>query len=528
MLLLLSCAQPPAPEPLDPPGLVEIFVEPSAVELVTGSASNEPIQFSATGVYDDGLEEPLELVEWSLSNRSAGDLDEDGLFLPTEDNGGITWVTARLDGVEGSATVSLVYTDALVEDGVDPGLFDGEVSGEREFWLYPPDGVNLPRNTPSIRFMWQDQGASAYRLRFRSDVTDLSVYTASNNWTADVETWQRIVATNAGGSVEVQLEASIVGTVVQDTPRTLWVNRMDATGSIVYWSTTANGFKEIPYGGEATDFLTSNETGRCQGCHVISSRGDVAFTYDGGNGQMGIKEVSDLSDVTTDASLLGNFKAYSPDGEWLVSTYYGGLRLHDGLTGAYLGAIPLSSPVTMPSWSPDGGQLVVVTAASISSDWAFTGGSLATIGVTGPGTFGDVEVLYTPPAGENAYFPEFSPDGHWIVFNRSTGDSYDDVDATVWILGRDGGEPIGLVNANDVGQLTNSWPRWGPLPDDEVLWLTFSSKRAYGDLISGTPQIWVAAFDPERAKAGEDPSYAAFWLPGQSIDQNNHIPVWAP
>ena len=59
-----------------------------------------------------------------------------------------------------------------------------------------------------------------------------------------------------------------------------------------------------------------------------------------------------------------------------------------------------------------------------------------------------------------------------------------------------------------------------------MLWLAFSSQRAYGNIVSGSPQIWVAGFDPALASAGQDPTWPAFWLPGQDPSQNNHIPVW--
>ena len=52
------------------------------------------------------------------------------------------------------------------------------------------------------------------------------------------------------------------------------------------------------------------------------------------------------------------------------------------------------------------------------------------------------------------------------------------------------------------------------------------ARRAYGNVVSGAPQIWVAGFDPERAEVGEDPSWPAFWLVNQDSGQNNHIPVW--
>lgn len=526
-LLVLSCKPAPAPEQAEPPALVAIEIEPDHVELSTGLVVPDAIQFLATGEYDDGEIAALDTVEWSLSNRSVGSLDELGLFTPSADNGGFSYVSARLAGIEGDGEITLTWVDELDEEGVDHTLFDSSVVTEQEFWLYPEDGVNFPRNTPSIRFMWEDLGATAYRLRMRSEVTDLSVYTTSNSWTADVASWQQIVATNAGGSVSVELEASLAGTVIAAPPRSLSVNRLDAEGSIIYWTTTNSGLMSIPYGGEASEYLTSAQTGRCVGCHVLSSQDHIAFTYDGGNGPLGVKNVNDLSDIEASNSVYGNFKAYSPDGEWLVTTLGGALLLYDGLTAEYLGDVPLSAPVTMPTWSPNGDQIFVVTTSGHTYDWTFSGGQLAVIDVYGGGAFSDVTHVYTPTMG-NLCYPEFSPDGRWVAFNQSTQDCYDDSDATLFVMRATGGTPIALEAANKDLNLTNSWPRWGPLPDDDVLWLTFSSRRAYGDLVSGAPQIWVAGFDPERAMNGDDPSWPAFWLPGQATSDNNHIPVWAP
>ncbi|MCP4804795.1 MAG: hypothetical protein GY913_30075 [Proteobacteria bacterium] len=524
----LACKTVPAPEQVEPPALVSIEIEPDHVELSTGLVAPDDIQFVATGEYEDGEIAALDTVEWSLSNRSVGTLDEFGLFTPSPDNGGISYVTARLGGVEGDGEITMTWVDQVNEEGLDPALFDSTVVTEGEFWLYPEDGVNFPRNTPSIRFMWEDMGAFAYRLRLRSDVTDLSVYTTSNSWTADVESWQQIVATNAGGSVEIELEASIAGTIIAAPPRTLSVNRLDAEGSIIYWTTTNSGLMSIPYGGEASEFLTVNQTGRCVGCHVLSSQDRIAFTYDGGNGPLGVKDVNDLSDIEASNTVYGNFKAFSPDGEWLLTTLAGSLLIYDGVTAEYLGEVPLSAAVTMPTWSPNGDQVFVVTTPGHSSDWTFSGGQLGVIDVYGDGAFSDVTAIYSPAMG-NICYPEFSPDGRWVAFNESTQDCYDDSDATLMVMRASGDTPpIELAAANMDLNLTNSWPRWGPLPDDDVLWLTFSSKRAYGDVVSGQPQIWVAGFDPAKAQAGEDPSWPAFWLPGQATSDNNHIPVWAP
>ena len=94
--------------------------------------------------------------------------------------------------------------------------------------------------------------------------------------------------------------------------------------------------------------------------------------------------------------------------------------------------------------------------------------------------------------------------------------------------------PIALTAANQGASLTNSWARWVPFSqsvganDEEVLYLTFSSKRPFGTRrpAAGTPQIWMAPFYPARAAAGMDPSGPAFRMPFQALNDNNHIAQW--
>ena len=66
----------------------------------------------------------------------------------------------------------------------------------------------------------------------------------------------------------------------------------------------------------------------------------------------------------------------------------------------------------------------------------------------------------------------------------------------------------------------------GPAPDDDVLWLAFSSKRSYAIDPGTKPQVWVSAIDPAKILDGEDPSSPAFWLPAQNPDTDNHASIW--
>lgn len=527
LLTLLACSQGFAPDEIPKP--ISLSVEPTDISVVSGPDGADPTLFEAWATYNNGEVRQAEIVEWSVSNRSAGLVDEAGSFVPSDQNGGKTWVLARLAGLEGFATVTVIHSDQVVVDDTDPALFGTAPSAalDPSVLVYPPDGVNIPRNTPSIDFQWQDLGADAYELRFTSGITDIAVLTSATSWEADEDTWQLLAATNAGGTVDMTLSASFGGDVHAAPPITIQVNRMDARGSIVYWSTNAQGLLEIPYGEPAKPYLSAAQSGHCVGCHAISSQGYVAFTYDGGDGSMGLKRTEDMSDVVPhDGGIAANFKTFSPDGRYLLGAFHGGLTLYDGITGAPLWDVATPAPATHVDWSPDGTRVAMVLSDELHTDWVFTDGAVAVMEHLGDGTFGEAQVVVDFGDDTIAYYPAWSPDSRWLAFNRSTGDSYDDPDATLYVVDPDRGSPVRLDAANLTGDLTNSWPRWGPLPDDDILWLAFASKRTYGLVVDGVPQIWLTAFDPFRAQEGADPSWPAFWLPDQASDQGNHIPVW--
>ncbi len=527
LLPILACSQGFAPD--DFPHPVSLTVEPTDISVVSGPSGADPTLFEAFATYDNGDVQPVELVEWAVSNRSAGEVDDTGWFTPSVQNGGTTWVLARLAGLEGQATVTVIYEDALVVGDADPALFSVPASKSLDpsALVYPPDGVNIPRNTPSIHFQWPDLGAEAYQLRFTSGITDIGVVTRETSWEADEATWQQLAATNAGGTVDVTLAASIAGEVHEAAPITVQVNRMDARGSIIYWSTSAAGLREIPYGEPANEYLTSGQSGYCVGCHAISSQGYVAFTYDGGDGPMGVKRTDDLTDVVSHGGgINANFKTFSPDGRYLLGAFRGALTLYDGVTGATLWDVGVDGTATHVDWSPDGSRVALVLTETHHADWVFEGGVIAVMDHVGDGEFGEPRVVADFGDDTNLYYPAWSPDSEWLAFNRSTGDSYDDVDAELYVVDPDQGDPVRLDAANLSTELTNSWPRWGPLPDDDILWLAFASKRTYGNVVSGTPQIWLTAFDPALAKQQADPSWPAFWLPDQEPYEGNHIPVW--
>jgi hypothetical protein len=185
----------------------------------------------------------------------------------------------------------------------------------------------------------------------------------------------------------------------------------------------------------------------------------------------------------------------------------------------------------MPDWSPGGASVVYVLPAKVASwdtggrndeDHEF-GGSLYTLPYTGNGVFGAPSVLVASN-GENNYYPSYSPDGTFIVFDRApastevsaidgcpiqgpTGgvmgfgatskpdaycpnDSYSNPAARLMVVATaSAAQPVDLENANGSAaanptSLSNSWPRWSPFVQSykggKLLWVTFSSTRNYG------------------------------------------------
>jgi hypothetical protein len=176
---------------------------------------------------------------------------------------------------------------------------------------------------------------------------------------------------------------------------------------------------------------------------------------------------------------------------------------------------------------------------------------------SGSGWSAPVEVV-PAKSGWNHYYPAWSPDSQFLVYNESkcnSGDFSDECDAdtnptaTLYAVKPvAGATPIALAKANRGGvldgnntALTNSYPKWSPFVFQRVageatsrlMWITFASKRKFG--LRNLPQsdrggdgtlLWMAAVDPDKVNDGTDPSFTAFVLPFQDYTTSNHIAQW--
>jgi len=575
-LALLGCDGEGGPITYSPVSSVEIL--PADLEIVVSPGEPQVIGYMARITRENGDVEELSELGWESSNLSLGTFADDGEFTSTDLTGGVTIIRGTFLGVTGETVLTVDYHQSVVS-GTAPAnaaeLFDADVeegSADAPSVIYPYDQVRIPRNTPTINFMI-DAGevCTLFHFRFVSSTTEVDVYTTDISYIPEAGVWNAIAANVAGSDTTLQLTgiayhldgdtgvADSAPLAAADTV-TMRISRLDAEGSIYYWSANNEGIYRIKYGAEeAQPYYGRTNSGYCVSCHVISPDGYwLAVSYDGDNAQMGLLELADPTndDAATfvhDDEVLGYFKTFSPDSTTMLASYHGVLTAYDTTTGVELYNVELDQMATMPVWSPDGSQVAVVLAEEISfdRDYYFTEGSIALLDVEEEDWVvgNEPTVLIEAEDGVNNFYPAWSPDGNWLAFNRSWRDigdsglmsynSYDDPSATLMVMRSDGSLVYELANANGVSPMngdepwTNSWPMWAPLPDADIAWIAFSSKRDYGFVTSledNLPQIWITGFDMDAAEdeTTDDPSSPPFWLPLQDEESNNHIPIWGP
>jgi hypothetical protein len=449
--------------------------------------------------------------------------------------------------------------------------------------------------------------------------------------------WDALSAANRGGDpVSITVRATTDGKCATSSTDVRYISfsEEDVNGGIFYWKSTvsANGVGgQIMAESFGSNLPPDQITGQnnltfnnqsCFGCHSLSRDGTrmvVNFDDDDSDDEYGDTTHS-LIDVAKKASIDGRgilkggyppgFQAFSPDHAFYLSSNGLGsgttneFSIYDGTSGMGPSTPPTVPNVgqpgqrpTMPDWSADGKNIIFVMPDHIGSwdggsrkddDHVF-GGSLFTM------TYDPMSKAFGAPQaliqskGENNFYPGYSPDGNFIVFNRiaqqqTTGDcspivggdplvatmscpndSFSNPNSRLFVMATNGA-PIDGAKANGSPAnapvaTSNSWPRWSPFIQtyrgQKLLWLTFSSTRDYGLRVRNQnnnknycypadslqspgsshhqgfpatciqPQIWMAAINLSQVELGQsDPTLPAFWLPFQDDTTHNHTAQW--
>jgi WD40-like Beta Propeller Repeat len=502
--------------------------------------------------------------------------------------------------------------------------------------VYPNDGVLVPPNMSTISVQWTPFGTtfSEFEVDFANGNTDVRIITKCATQTTDTaqpptpsggcdleldpKMWSFVSNANRGGApVVVTVRGTTDGKCANKSATSIKMSfaQEDVLGAIYYWKSTVTAagvggqIWVKSFGDAVPEALVTTNAASCNGCHALSRDGIRMTIYsddDDSDDEYGdvrgtLIDMTKTPKVTLGGVFGPGFSTFSPDHSSFVSTNGLGtgatnvLNLQNGITGGAQTPIPVLAATdrpTMPDWSPDGKTVVFVKPTAVGQ-WDGTGrkdddhvfgGSLFTLPYNGGGAFGAAAPLLTS-AGENNYYPSYSPDGQFLMFNRAPkdgtvatidgcvgtapqracpNDSFSNPAARVMLLSTGAGaQPVDLEAANGSPAaapqpLSNSWPRWSPFVQtykgQRLLWITFSSTRDYGLLVRNhktgmyqcypadsfedpgsahgqkfqpvcqQPQLWMAAVNLDPG--AKDPSYTGFWLPFQDVKTHNHTPQW--
>jgi len=385
-------------------------------------------------------------------------------------------------------------------------------------------------------------GSAFYRLRFTSPYLDMRVYTTSDRWQADAQTWSLLALTNAGAQVAMTVaavDAAAPTTIYESTPINVLFSRSAVEGAIYYWSTSSEGvMKGVISEAAPTKFYTRPPDTACVACHTVSRDGKrLAVVYE--DKTLEEVRIPGREMVIPSTQNIGmGWATFNPDGTLLLVANKGVLTLLDAETGAPVGpaggVVPVAGGMaTHPDWSPLGDFVVVSLCPSATNNKDVTACAIARLPYNA-GAWGAPEVLVPAGGGmDNNFFPRYSPNGQFLAFVKSVGKSKDQLTSELYLVDADGGTPRLLTRANrrvgpadDVLGQANTMPTWAPSTHAGTQWLAFSSVRSYGKVPVGGDQLWVVAIDT-AAPPTEDASYAAFWLPLQDPAERNHRAFWA-
>jgi hypothetical protein len=527
------------------PGLVALDVTPGDTSLAIAlPAAAQTVAFSAIGHFTDGTQRDVTAdVDWLVDDPVPGSFVTPGSFITTNLAAGHVAIHATHGTVTAAATLTIRISATLIDDGFPPpdgadALFTGITPltdpMKSPVIAYPAAATEFPQALAPVLFQYKINPATdAYRLSFESDVLDLRIYTGSDRWRPEPDTWTLIAASHRDASVTWSVDAATStapGTVYGGTTEPLGFASGAAPGRI-YYATKA---KPAVFEGELANTSAS---------HVYPYAADMtpatneavdlggttmAIAY---GGKLHVIDLVQTADLATANPMW--WAAVSPDGQAVAVTAMGMLWLIDATTGTGIGSpdghVNLGGQqVTQPDWSPDGRNLALTFATGIMPD-DLKGGAIARLPYLGNGTWGaPVVIVPSNDDNDNNYAAKWSPDGNSLAYVHTMGPVKDSPSSELRIVAATGGAPIVLQRAShqlagmSAPMLADTTPAWSP----DGNWLVFATARPYGVVrpMAGGAQLWITAID--LANSGPDPSAPAFWLGAQDLTTANLTPAW--
>ncbi len=518
---------------LDAPAL---HVQPAALDIDVSLGEPAPAAALRVLIGDSDVTASATLA---VADPSLGTL-AGATFTPTGHLGGATTIAVSAGGDMIDVPVAVRVHGVRFAGGIAATVQTVLAPGNDTIATYPVepgDGAVLP---PGLGALEVDFGADdadgVHEVSLVSPYADVHVYAPGapgpRHVALTADEWQVIAQTNRGGdaALEVRSAAATGGPVhvlsaqveIADADPSAFVfggTDADATGAI---TGRPRLYHYDPHTAAVTPYVAEPAGGGgCIGCHIaVSPDGKkIAAAGMAGTGGPIVGMIIDTSSqaITTIADTSPwNTGVFDPGGRLLTSyTATGDLVLRDGTTAAPIATLAIGEPAAGPAISPDGRSLVYAAmAAPEANNPAGTALRVrpwdAAAATVGP--------AITVATAQGVLAPEFSSDGAWILYARSTEPDERGLIGVDVVRADGSAQPIELTTG-----ASDRLARWmspiapvraGGRDAEPFAWIAFTSARAVGaqPMPGQVVSLWLAAFYPARGVLSRP-----IHLPGQSL-----------
>ncbi len=564
-----------------------VRVSPDPVTLTVPLGGSATQDYIVLGTDDTG--------EHEITSKCA--LDVDGNFgsfashtLTAVPHGGVTSVNATCSGTTGSASLTINLTGTLVTGNAPANsdqLFGGAAvtvdMSHQPTIEYPIDQAVAPLNIPPIEVQYTRANNDLFHINLASTYSAIDVYTTDPQQTFSPADWIALANTAVGDHLKITVEG-----MVQAAPDKKYASAAATfnlshdtidTSAIYWWASSQQKLVTQTFGqtGAPTEVK-----GDCTACHSLSRAGSrIGYCRcvggDCGQEYVGFLKYDDVAQtwneqVNANAKAIhGTYTTFAPVGYpfaddtqsvALVTSITGTLNLYDPDTGTVVpsnltGNVPATGhSALMPDWSPDGKSIAFANTGAAGNNVDLATSSIGMMSyeyTNGAHTFTaqpnlvTAPIMYNSQAYPNLFFPSFSPDNNYVVFNaaRAGWRNFSDAKAAgqrLMLIPASGGTPMDLTNINGgTGDHDITWPHWAPGSTTDYYWIVYSSEQNYGHELTAAntnatcvangvkqcKQIWIGAISKAALMAGNlDPSSPPVWVPGQDIAADNISPYW--
>lgn len=508
-------------------------------------------------------------------------------------------------------------------------------------WLAPYDATVFPRGILAPLVQWRTVAgfdAVGFSIHLKQKDFEFRGYygvpsgaTSITNAPIDNDVWKTITNSNEGDPLEVEIKVTD-GTTTYGPIKRSWPIAPGILRGTVYYNSYGTQLATITQGNKAAAVLrispgdaepviaVPGAEAKCVVCHEVSASGNRLFSNDTDQGDYGYARAYDLTAASAVYKTYGpswgagftanefigklSYSAPFPDGTFFLAS--SGENYHNWPSPSDLFAVDTYQTIATtgftdvvkravtPAFSPDGKRVAFAFWEAAAGSTLADGGHTLVVmdfdckktasGACGapPYAFSNIRMLHRD-ASAYLGWPTFSPDGKWVVFQRSTNAGDGSVlntsrtgRADLWIASAEPGTtftprklctlnglgadcmgnpspssylPVGpnhpqmFVDDASPGDTNLSFePTITPIVSGGYMWLIFTSRRLYGNVATLEPyagkddgqpmplspvpkKLWVAAIDL-APKNGADPSHPPFYLPGQELLAGNMRAFW--